>query len=95
MVYGGVSDGIDAAADYFENRERRDGPAQQMIELVEPLCSTNRTTWFAPRTAPGLGTKLPFCGVTIRIFRLLRLIRLKLHFVNDRYGLEDPQPEGR
>jgi hypothetical protein len=38
MVSGGVSDDdIGAASDYFENRERRGGPAQQMIEFVQPL----------------------------------------------------------
>jgi hypothetical protein len=38
MVSAGLSDGdIGAAADYFENRERRGGLAQQMIEFVQPL----------------------------------------------------------
>ncbi|HYQ29877.1 MAG TPA: SEC-C domain-containing protein [Polyangiaceae bacterium] len=38
MVSGGLSDDdIGAAADYFENRERSGGWAQQMIEFVQPL----------------------------------------------------------
>jgi SEC-C motif len=38
MVSDGLGDDhIDAAADYFANRERRGGLAQQMIEFARPL----------------------------------------------------------